>query len=114
MRSLAPDETILHNILEFINRHYAQPLTLAQISQVCGMSPSTFSMKFKQYIGQTFIEYRNDIRVRMAQEALLKTTHKITTISQDVGFDDLSFFNKLFKKITGVSPGEYRKRHYGD
>ena len=110
-RSLSADENIMHNIIEFINRHFAQPLTLAQISQICGMSPSTFSIKFKQYIGQTFIEYRNEIRVRTAREALTKTNCKISTISQDMGFDDLSFFNKLFKKITGVSPGEYRKNY---
>lgn len=111
MKSLEADETIMLNMIEFINRHYTQPLTLAQISQISGMSSSVFSVKFKQYIGKTFIEYRNEIRVRTAQEALIKTTKKISAISQDIGFDDLSFFNKLFKKITGVSPGEYRKRY---
>jgi AraC-like DNA-binding protein len=104
------DEQTIHHIREFIHRHYKQPLTLEQISHISGMSPSVFSMKFKQHTGQTLIEYRNDIRLNFAKEALLTTDHKILRIAQEVGFDDLSFFNKQFKKKIGLSPGEFRKR----
>jgi AraC-like DNA-binding protein/mannose-6-phosphate isomerase-like protein (cupin superfamily) len=103
------DEQTIHHIHEFIHRHYKQPLTLDQISHISGMSPSVFSVKFKQHTGQTLIEYRNEIRLNVAKEALLNTDSKILNIAQEVGFDDLSFFNKQFKKKLGLSPGKFRK-----
>ncbi|MDF2662966.1 MAG: AraC family transcriptional regulator, partial [Paenibacillus sp.] len=66
--------------------------------------------KFKQYNGKTFIEYRNEIRIRIAKELLAGTDGKILHIAQEVGFDDLSFFNKLFKQLEGISPGKYRQQ----
>ncbi|MDR6884810.1 AraC family transcriptional regulator [Bacillus sp. 3255] len=107
---LGQDEQTLQTILAFIRKHYAQPLTLEQISHVCGMSASVFSAKFKMYTGKTFIEYRNDIRLGMAEEAIRETSDKIADIALQVGFDDLSFFNKLFKKKTGLTPGQLRKK----
>jgi AraC-like DNA-binding protein len=104
------DAQTIHHIREFIHRHFKQPLTLDQISRISGMSPSVFSVKFKQYTGQTLIEYRNEIRLNFAKEALLHTNDKVLNIAQEVGFDDLSFFNKQFKKKIGLSPGEYRKQ----
>lgn len=104
------DEQTMQTILAFMRRHYAQPLTLEQISHVCGMSASLFASKFKQYTGKTFIEYRNDIRLSIAEETILETADKIADIALQVGFDDLSFFNKLFKKKTGHTPGQLRKK----
>jgi AraC family L-rhamnose operon regulatory protein RhaS len=104
------DEQTIHYIREFIHRHYKQPLTLEQICHISGMSPSVFSVKFKQQTGQTLIEYRNEIRLNYAKEALLNTQFKVLQIAQEVGFDDLSFFNKQFKKKLGLSPGEFRKK----
>ncbi len=106
------DEQTIHHIREFIHRHYNQPLTLDQISHISGMSPSVFSVKFKQHTGHTLIEYRNEIRLSLAKEALLTTDNKILNIANEVGFDDLSFFNKQFKKKIGLSPGEFRKQNY--
>jgi AraC family L-rhamnose operon regulatory protein RhaS len=109
-KETVPDEQSLQMIVDFIHRHYDQPLTLEQISHICGMSASVFSAKFKMFTGRTFIEYRNDIRLSIAEEAILVTDEKIATIAQNVGFDDLSFFNKQFKKKTGVTPGQLRKQ----
>ncbi len=103
------DDKVLKHICEFIERHYAKPLSLTQISQLCSMSPTSFAVKFKQFTGRTFIEYRNEIRIRAASDHLTQTGDKIMAISQEVGFDDLSFFNKIFKQHTGMSPGTYRK-----
>jgi len=104
----APEKTMQH-MLEFIHRHYAQPITLEQISRISGWSVSAFSSHFKRTTKQTFIEYRNDVRLEMAAKALEETTSKIAVIASEVGFEDLSFFNKLFKKKYGLSPGQLRK-----
>lgn len=108
--SFRAEANMLVRICEFIEQHYVQPLTLHQVSQLCGMSPSAFTLKFKQHTGKTFIEYRNEIRIRIAAHRIEHTEDKMMTISQDVGFDDLSFFNKLFKQQYGISPGQYRRR----
>jgi AraC-like DNA-binding protein/mannose-6-phosphate isomerase-like protein (cupin superfamily) len=104
------DELRIRRIGDFIAQQYDQPLTLLQVSRMCGMSQSTFSVKFKEFVGRTFIEYRNEIRIKAAQTKLADTTDKIAHISQEVGFDDLSFFNQQFKAIVGVPPGQYRKQ----
>lgn len=109
MTANASEEKTMRRVAEFIERHHASPLTLAQVSQMCGLSPSAFTAKFKQHIGKTFVEYRNDVRIDMAKRLLTTTDMTILSISQEVGFDDLSFFNKLFKQAVGVSPGQFRK-----
>lgn len=108
-RAARADESMLLHICEFIERHYAEPLTLAQVSRMCGLSPSAFSAKFKQHTGRTFIEYRNGVRLQQAMKRIAESDRKMLDIAQDVGFDDLSFFNKLFKQHTGLSPGDYRR-----
>lgn len=107
--SLRDDEHMIQMVCQFIGLHHSQPLTLTQISQLCGMSHTQFSMKFKQYAGLTFIEYRNRIRISTAEDLLANTAYKIVTIAETVGFEDLSFFNKSFKELTGKSPSQFRK-----
>ncbi|RAV11127.1 AraC family transcriptional regulator [Paenibacillus contaminans] len=109
MTAQASEHKIIERVAEFIELHHANPLSLAQVSQMCGMSQSAFTSKFKQFMGKTFIEFRNEIRIRMAKELMLSTNSNILQIAQEVGFDDLSFFNKLFKQMTGLSPGQFRK-----
>lgn len=104
------DERIMfRNVCDFIASHYAQPLTLTQLSRLCGISQSSFTAKFKQYTDKTFIEYRNEIRIGVAKELLAKTDDKILSVAFEVGFDDFSFFNKTFRHLCGMSPGQYRK-----
>lgn len=108
LQAFSSDEKIIRHISEFIRKHYAQSLSLAQVSEMSGMSQTGFSTKFKQYIGKTFTEFRNEIRIRMAKHLLEQSERKIMDIAQDVGYDDLSFFNKMFKSAVGVSPSQYR------
>ncbi|MFC3771173.1 AraC family transcriptional regulator [Paenibacillus sp. GCM10012303] len=110
MTAMASESKVMERVCEFIELHHSSPLSLAQVSQMCGMSQSAFITKFKQYNGKTFIEYRNEIRIRIAKELLAGTDGKILHIAQEVGFDDLSFFNKLFKQLEGISPGKYRQQ----
>ncbi|WNR47007.1 AraC family transcriptional regulator [Paenibacillus roseipurpureus] len=105
------DAEVIKHISHYIDLHHAQPLSLEQVSQLCGMSVSSFKNKFKLYIGKTFLEYRKEVRLTIAKELLVETDDKIVTISQKVGLEDLSFFNKIFKEMEELSPGNYRKMH---
>lgn len=100
----------INRICQFIKRYHAKQLDLQQISEMCGMSISAFTSKFKESTGLTFIEYRNKIRIDIAKELLETTNLKVISISSEVGFEDLSNFNKTFKKLVGISPGQYRKK----
>ena len=107
--SLTNDHEVLARICEFVSLHAALPLTLDQVSQMCGMSPSTFKTKFKRFTGKTFLEFRNTLRLQNAKERLAENNETILAIAQEVGFDDLSFFHHAFKLAYGMAPGEYRK-----
>ncbi|WP_454870995.1 AraC family transcriptional regulator [Priestia megaterium] len=105
------DAQVIEKISRFIEKYHASSLSLKQVSQLCGMSQSTFTAKFKEYTGITFIQYRNNIRLRMAKEFLSNTDLKIISIAQEVGFDDVSNFNKMFKQNVGKSPKQYRREN---
>ncbi|MFE5321589.1 helix-turn-helix domain-containing protein [Paenibacillus sp. NPDC056579] len=107
--SLLSGEQVISNVCRMIEIHYAEPLSLQQISKSCCMSVSSFKTKFKQFTGKTFLEYRNDIRLRVAKDLLVQSNLRVTDISSAVGYEDVSFFNKCFRSMYGVSPTEYRK-----
>ncbi|HEY0827629.1 MAG TPA: AraC family transcriptional regulator [Bacilli bacterium] len=102
------DEMRISKICSFIEKHHTQPISLEQLSHMCCMSQSNFKKKFKQYTGRTFLDYRNDMRLKLATALLKHTDTKVMTIAHQAGFDDLSNFNKSFKKALGVTPKQYR------
>ncbi|HEY0828612.1 MAG TPA: helix-turn-helix transcriptional regulator [Bacilli bacterium] len=73
--------------------------------------PSNFKKKFKYYRGRTFLDYRTDIRLKLATELLKQTDSKILTFAHQVGFEDISNFNKSFKKALGMTPKAYRNKY---
>ncbi len=103
------DAELIDQVAKFIEKHHASALSLKQVSQLCGMSQSSFTAKFKEYTGITFIQYRNNVRLRIAKELLSNTDLKVISIAQEVGFDDVSNFNKMFKQIVGKSPKQFRR-----
>ncbi|SFJ01579.1 AraC family transcriptional regulator, L-rhamnose operon regulatory protein RhaS [Paenibacillus sp. UNC496MF] len=104
------EEELLRMACAFTKRHYAQPIGLEQISRMCGLSQTTFTTKFKRHLGLTFIEYRNRVRLEEAKTLLETSPAKIMAVALEVGFEDLSFFNRLFKREFGLTPSEHRER----
>ena len=64
---------------------------------------------FKETMGMSFTQYLNDYRLNIAGQTLRSTTDNISDIAQNTGFDNLSYFTRMFKKKYGMTPGEYRK-----
>ena len=100
---------IIKSACEFIHAHYRDDLTLTQMAEYTNLSISHFSSLFKRYTGETLITYINQVRVEKAKELLRNTNDKIYTIAEEVGFSSQSYFIRVFKNITGMSPNEYRK-----
>jgi len=96
-------------VKEYINEHYAEPLTLEMMADLVGMSPSSFSRFFRQHTDRTFTGYLIDIRLGRAARELVDTSQNISEICYQCGFNNLSNFNRIFKAKRGMSPREFRQ-----
>ena len=80
------------------------------LAAMIGMSPQAFSRFFRRSVGKTFAAYAAEWRVGLACRALLETDADVLSVSLESGFDNLSNFNRQFKRLVGVTPTEYRRR----
>lgn len=94
---------------QYIQNHYAEGITLEEVADVVGFSSSYFSGLLKKEMGIGFSEYLIQLRMEKAKELLKGTNMNIKDICKQVGYLDLKHFTTLFKKYTGIKPGEYRK-----
>lgn len=98
----------IHKATLYIRQHYAEKITLDRISQMVYLSPAYFSRVFKKEMGVTFSSFLNNVRIDKSRALLQNNDLKIVDIALMVGFESQSYFTKVFKKITGVSPLQYR------
>ena len=96
-------------VLTFIHEHYARPITIEEIAAECHYSKSHFMKFYKDAMGMGFIQYLNDYRLSLASQLLLTSTDDILEIAQKTGFENLSYFNRLFKRKFHMTPGQFRK-----
>lgn len=108
INSYSVNDEVAH-IVQYINSHYNEPLTLNSISKLFFISPYYFCKLFKEYTSFTFIEYLNNLRIKEAQRQLRELDCNIVEISENVGFNSFSHFGRVFKTFTGTSPMNYRK-----
>jgi AraC-like DNA-binding protein len=94
----------------FIQEHYADNITLAQLCKLSMMSESSFRRHFHQTFGMTPVEYIMQIRLTAASQLLLTSTLSVKEISGRTGFNDESYFIRTFRKTYHCSPQEYRKK----
>lgn len=100
--------------MEYIFDHFQEPLTIENIAQATGLSPSRLSHLFKEQTQTTPINYLEDIRINHAKALLQFTPKTITEIAQEIGYSDPFYFSKRFHKHTGKSPRDYRKQTQED
>ena len=99
----------LRTVLQWISAHYSEPVCVADAAALCQCSPNHFMRWFRQMTGQTFIIFLREYRLNAAAEALRTTEDTILSISEQCGFENLSYFNREFKAHFGMTPREYRK-----
>ncbi|MFJ5761546.1 response regulator [Neobacillus sp. NPDC093182] len=104
------DNQNMKKLMEFIKNHYAEPLTLTDVAKHFHFNPSYLSSYFSTHNSEGFIEYINRIRIEEASKLLVEGRATISEISGMVGYSDHSYFCKVFKKITGLSPSQYRRK----
>lgn len=96
--------------LRYIEEHYGEPVSLAEMAKREYMSESAFSRLFKKETGSVFTEYVRSVRLEHARRDLLHTNKTITEIAVDCGFANLSAFNKSFRQVYQTAPREYRQK----
>lgn len=101
--------TKLKIILSYIEKNYHKQITVEEISGCCFYSKSYFMRFFKETMGISFVEYLNNYRLDAAAKMLLSSGENILNIASECGFDNLSYFNRRFKKRFDMTPGEYRR-----
>lgn len=95
-------------ILNYINDHYSEDISINTLAELCEYSQYHFMRFFKKHIGLTCIQYINNLRLEKSSILLTSTNNTIMDISLEVGFDNLSYFNKLFKRKYNLTPKEFR------
>ena len=106
------DSRRILKVKSFIAQNYMDELRLKQLADIAGMSSSAFSRFFKLHTGRNLSEYIIDIRLGYAARLLVDTSRSISEISFECGFNNLSNFNRIFKRKKGCSPSELRENYH--
>lgn len=104
------EKSIVSTVTDYIKNNYSsKTLSVQEIAGVCHMNPAYLGQLFKKRMGYSITDYIHDVRIEQAKRLLVETDQNIELIANQTGFTDRSYFCKIFKKKTGLSPGEYKK-----
>ena len=92
----------------YVEAHYHERISEKEVAQLCGMNCTTFSRHFKKEHTTTFRDYLVKFRINKARKLLQNPKASVTDIAYMVGFNDPSYFTRVFKRIVGMSPSQYR------
>jgi AraC-like DNA-binding protein len=115
--SFTPVEKLSYNsrrvekIMLHINQNFDKNISLGEAAKIAGMTEVAFSRFFKVRTGKTFVDTINEIRLGNASRMLIDTTHSITEVAYKCGFNNMSNFNRLFKKKKDCTPKEFRETY---
>ncbi|MEM6552092.1 MAG: AraC family transcriptional regulator [Planctomycetota bacterium] len=105
--------TRLDPVWALLAERWDQPITLDDAASATHLTPSAFARLFKRTMGKTFIQYLHELRIAHACQALTGTDQPVTRIAADAGFTNLSNFNRVFRRLRGCSPREFRRGSTG-
>lgn len=100
---------VILQAVDYISKNYAKSINLEMTAEYVNKSKNYFSYLFKKELGISFVEYLNQVRIEAAKKLLETTDEKTYEISEKVGYSDYKYFSSVFKKLTGISPAQYKK-----
>ncbi|WP_423381744.1 GlxA family transcriptional regulator [Burkholderia sp. LMG 32019] len=104
------DDPAIARAQRWMEKHLREPFSLARLSDHVAMSERTLHRRFRDAVGAPPLRYLQSLRIEVAKRLLAETKLAIDTVCERVGYADISGFRQLFKRETGISPGEYRRR----
>ena len=109
---VASDSRRVLKVKSYISEHYTQDIRLSELAEIAGMSPSAFSRFFKLHTGRNLTDYIIDMRLGFASRMLVDSTNSVAEICYSCGFNNLSNFNRIFRKKKGCSPSKFRESYH--
>lgn len=97
----------IHPAINYIENHFSDKISISTLSSLTHMNISLFRKKFKSVTGLSPLKYVNQLRIEKAKEMLKSNLYTQTEIAEACGFNETSYFNKIFRQNTGCSPGKY-------
>ena len=105
------DDTQIKEAQSYIENHYQDKLNIDELADRFAISSRSFLRRFKKATSNTPLEYVQRVKIEAAKQSLESTTHTINEVMYDVGYNDTKSFRNIFKKYTGLSPIDYRKKY---
>jgi AraC-like DNA-binding protein len=104
----------IEKVFEYMNGHYNMQITLAEVAKIANMPEASFSRFIKKRTGKTFIDSLNEIRLGHASRMLIDTTNTVAEIAYKCGFNNISNFNRIFKRKKFCIPKDFRETYAGN
>lgn len=99
----------IHKVLKYIQDHYRDRISVSQAAELLHLSDSAFCKYFKRSMGKTFSDYVNEIRITQAASLLVETDLSVAAVAADCGFENMSYFNRVFLQKKRVQPFKFRE-----
>lgn len=109
--SVDSPKQIIPKAMQYIREKYNEDITLEEVASFVLVSPYYFSKLFKEFTGKNYVDYITEYRVQKAKEMIKKGELSIKEICFEVGYNDPNYFSRVFKKVEGVTPSEYKSRN---
>lgn len=98
-------------VIEIVQKDYRQDLTLKLVADRLHLNAVYLGQVFKKEMHNSFSQYLNQIRIKKAQQLLLHSTQTISEIADAIGYNNTNYFSKMFKKLNGITPKEFRDQY---
>jgi len=109
LQQMSSEPPVIRKAKEFIHEHQTEDITLGKVAKAVNTSTFYFCKIFKKYSGLNFTDYVSRVRIEKAKNLLLNPNLRVSEIAYEVGFQSLTHFNRVFKRIVGQSPTQYRE-----
>jgi AraC-like DNA-binding protein len=109
-RSSGKQVRMVQQVRDYILEYYREPLSIEELAQQAERNASHLITSFKKHYGMAPLEYMHRTRITKAEELLLSTNINIEEIAIELGYCDAAYFNRMFKKLTGMTPSAYRRQ----
>lgn len=98
---------------DYIKFYYRNNITVSALAWIYGYNSKYLGRIFKKQTGKSFSEYLNEVRIKNAKKLLCTTDKTVIETALECGFDNVTYFNRIFRRLTGMSPSQYREKHTG-
>ena len=105
----SPGESAVATVTDYIHRHLHEQISISRLAEQVYLNEQYLARLFKKSVGLSILEYVTRERLKLARELLLSTGYPINRVADSVGYDNYSYFTRLFKRETGMTPQEYRQ-----